>query len=60
MDTDVRGAFITKMNDGLKARGEALLTPRQEHLVREFVNDEGRVSPKDIDLFNALLASNSS
>jgi len=54
---DKRQAVIDKMNDGRARRGQVRLTPRQEHLVREFTDDEGQVLEQEL-LLN-LLQSNS-
>jgi hypothetical protein len=55
---DKRQKIIDRMNAGRLERGQAALTPRQEHLVREFVDDEGE--PQEVELLGQLLASNSS
>lgn len=54
---DKRQAVIDKMNSGRASRGQSPLTPRQEHLVREFMDDEGNILEQDV-LMN-LLKSNS-
>lgn len=56
---DKRQEVIDKMNAGRAERGQALLTPRQEHLVREFFDDEVGISPEDRPLLMELLKSNS-
>jgi hypothetical protein len=57
---DARGEVIARMNDGRGNVGKAPLTPRQEHLVREFVDDNGNIeSPDDQQLLYNLLQSNS-
>lgn len=53
---DPRGAVIDRMNAGRAQRGQPPLTPRQEHLVREFTNDEGTVLEQE--LLRDLLKSN--
>lgn len=57
--TDVRGQIIARMNAGRASRGYPVLTPRQEHLVREFFDDTGRISDEDASLLESLLRSNS-
>ena len=53
---DKRQSVIDRMNAGRTAKGKEPLNPRQEHLVREFTDDEGNVLEQDV-LFN-LLQSN--
>jgi hypothetical protein len=56
---DHRQAVIDRMNEGRRASGLPLLIPRQEHLVREFVADDGTISQADAQVLRSLLASNS-
>lgn len=56
---DKRGLVITRMNEGRAKTGKPPLIPRQEHIVREFVDDDGQVDPADRPLFEELLKSNS-
>lgn len=56
---DKRQAIIDRMNAGRLQRGESPLIARQEHLVREFFDDDGTIGPDDADLLRELLASNS-
>ena len=56
---DHRSAVIDRMNAGRAQRGMSLLNPRQEHLVREFIADDGSISDEDARLLHALLQSNS-
>lgn len=56
---DRRQEVIDKMNAGRLQRGASVLTPRQEHIVREFVTDEGIVADEERELFRNLLQSNS-
>jgi hypothetical protein len=57
--TDKRQEVIDRMNAGRLERGQAVLIPRQEHLVREFTDDEGVISEEDLPLLKSLLQSNS-
>jgi hypothetical protein len=57
--SDKRQEVIDRMNVGRQQSGKPALTPRQEHLVREFVTDEGLVADEDRELFRNLLQSNS-
>lgn len=54
---DKRQEVIDKMNASRLERGQASLIPRQEHLVREFVTDEGVI--EEAELLLQLLQSNS-
>jgi hypothetical protein len=54
---DRRQAVIDRMNTGRAASGKPVLTPRQEHLVREFTDDDGNVLEQELLL--SLLQSNS-
>jgi len=54
---DKRQAVIDRMNTGRTTSGKAPLTPRQEHLVREFTDEDGNVLEQEL-LLN-LLQSNS-
>lgn len=56
---DKRGLVITRMNEGRARTGKPPLIPRQEHIVREFVDDDGQVADADRALFTELLQSNS-
>jgi hypothetical protein len=56
---DNRQAVIDRMNAGRLERGDGVLIPRQEHLVREFFDDDGVISPEDVELFKELMRSNS-
>lgn len=56
---DKRGDVIARMNTGRAKSGKPKLTPRQEHIVREFVDDDGQLDPADRALFEELLKSNS-
>lgn len=56
---DKRQEVIDRMNAGRLQTGKPALTPRQEHIVREFVSDEGLVADEDRELFRNLLQSNS-
>lgn len=56
---DNRQKIIDAMNDGRRSRGDLPLTSRQEHLVREFTDDEGNIAVEDRDLLRNLLRSNS-
>lgn len=55
---DKRGLVIDRMNAGRKDAGFPALTPRQEHLVREFFDDEGVLAEEDKPLLLSLLQSN--
>jgi hypothetical protein len=55
---DHRQAVIDRMNAGRLERGQTALTPRQEHLVREFADDEGVIAEEDVPLLRELLQSN--
>lgn len=58
--SDKRQEVIDRMNAGRGQAGKLMLTPRQEHLVREFVDDEGTIaSEEDQQLLYNLLQSNS-
>lgn len=54
---DKRQGVIDRMNAGRSRVGKTPLSPRQEHLVREFTDDEGQVLEQEL-LVN-LLQSNS-
>jgi hypothetical protein len=57
---DARGEVIARMNEGRGNVGKPMLTPRQEHLVREFVDDNGNIeSAEDQQILHNLLQSNS-
>lgn len=56
---DHRGAAIDRMNAGRARAGLTVLNPRQEHLVREFIADDGSISDEDAVLLRNLLQSNS-
>jgi len=56
---DKRQEVIDRMNAGRTERHQPPLTPRQEHLVREFIDDEGLLADADRELFRNLLQSNS-
>lgn len=56
---DHRQGVIDRMNAGRLERGQPALIPRQEHLVREFVDDEGNIADEDAELLGKLLRSNS-
>lgn len=58
-ELDKRQAVIDRMNAGRQQAGKSPLIPRQEHLVREFTDDEGNVAQEDHDLLYRLLQSNS-
>ena len=57
--TDVRKGVIDRMNAGREKAGKTHLTLRQEHLVREFTDDEGVIAEADQPLLVQLLQSNS-
>lgn len=57
--TDKRQAVIDHMNAKRRERGQRPLIARQEHLVREFTDDDGLIQHEDVDLLMSLLASNS-
>lgn len=57
--TDKRQGVIDRMNAGRLEKGRPALTPRQEHLVREFADDEGVINEEDAPLLKVLLQSNS-
>lgn len=56
---DKRQEVIDRMNAGRLQRGNQPLIPRQEHLVREFFDDEGVIADEDKELLFQLLQSNS-
>lgn len=56
---DKRQQVIDTMNAKRLERGQVALIPRQEHIVREFVDDEGNIAEEDVDLLLQLLQSNS-
>jgi hypothetical protein len=56
---DARQGVIDKMNAGRLHQGLRPLIPRQEHLVREFVDDKGEISQADAEILYGLLQSNS-
>jgi hypothetical protein len=58
-DPDKRGELIAEFNDKRARLGQPPLTPRQEHLVREFSDDSGGIEDKELPLLRGLLASNS-
>lgn len=58
-ELDKRKKVIDRMNEGRTQAGKAPLIPRQEHLVREFTDDEGNVAPENMPLLRDLLQSNS-
>lgn len=57
--TDLRANAISAFNAERAKIGLPPLTARQEHLVREFTDDNGKISAKDVALFRQLLESNS-
>lgn len=57
--TDKRQRTIDSMNAKRLERGQTALIPRQEHLVREFTDEDGTIAAEDVDLLLSLLASNS-
>lgn len=59
MYEDRRKQVIDRMNQGRLERGGTPLTPRQEHLVREFADDNGLIAEEDKPLLLQLLQSNS-
>lgn len=56
---DRRKQVIDRMNQGRLERGQGALNPRQEHLVREFADDNGVIAEEDKPLLLQLLQSNS-
>lgn len=58
-ELDPRGEVIRNMNVGRAKVAKPPLTPRQEHLVREFCDDEGVILDADRPLLKQLLQSNS-
>jgi hypothetical protein len=58
-DPDKRGELIAGFNDRRARLGQPPLTPRQEHLVREFSDDNGMIEDKELQPLRDLLASNS-
>jgi hypothetical protein len=58
-DPDKRAELIDRLNTRRVEKGASVLTPRQEHLVREFADDDGVVPDRDLDSLRYLLESNS-
>jgi hypothetical protein len=54
-----RQEVINRMNAGRKERNEPLLTPRQEHIICEFVDIDGQLDEAERPFLAELLRSNS-